>query len=201
MALFAQPTADVTVTVAGHSNVTPSPTTLTFTSQNWATAQTVTVTAVEDSDRDDEIVTLSNNPSGAEYDIVDTVSVKLNVADNDNPGVNISKQTLTVGEGNTTGNSYTVALFTLPLANVTVTVAGYSDTDVILTPDPPTLVFTTMNWKTAQTVTVTVTAGEDDDAANDTVTLTHSATSTDSDYNRITIASVAVTVTDNDSPP
>jgi hypothetical protein len=40
--------------------------------------------------------------------IVDTVSVKLNVADNDNPGVNVSKTALTVMEGDTTGNSYTV---------------------------------------------------------------------------------------------
>ena len=143
----------------------------------------------------DEIVTLSNDPSGAEYDIVSTVDVKLNVADNDNPGVNISKQTLTVREEDTTGDSYTVALFTLPLANVTVTVAGYSGTDV--TPFPTTLTFTSQNWETAQTVTVT--AANDADTVNDVVTLTHSATSTEQDYRGITIASVEVTVTDNDT--
>ena len=45
--LDTQPTADVTVTVAGHSGtgVTTNPTTLTFTTSHWSTAQTVTVTA------------------------------------------------------------------------------------------------------------------------------------------------------------
>ena len=52
VALSRQPTADVTVTVAGHAgtDVTPSPATLTFTSLNWATAQTVTVKAGNDAD-------------------------------------------------------------------------------------------------------------------------------------------------------
>ena len=47
--LDSQPTADVTVTVAGHAGtdvtLTPSSATLTFTPMNWDTAQTVTVTA------------------------------------------------------------------------------------------------------------------------------------------------------------
>ena len=46
MVLDSQPTAEVVVTVAGHAGteVTPSPTSLTFTRSNWDTAQTVTVT-------------------------------------------------------------------------------------------------------------------------------------------------------------
>ena len=45
LVLDSQPTADVTVTVAGHAGteVTPNPTTLTFTGSKWETAQTVTV--------------------------------------------------------------------------------------------------------------------------------------------------------------
>ena len=68
------PTENVTVAITSDdTDVTPSPTTLTFTSTDWNAPKTVTVTVVEDSDRTDEIVTLSNNPSGAEYDNVDTV--------------------------------------------------------------------------------------------------------------------------------
>ena len=52
---------------------------------DWNTPQTVTVTGVEDNDRDDENVTLSNNPSGAEYENVSTVDVDLTVTDNDTP--------------------------------------------------------------------------------------------------------------------
>ena len=58
ISLGSQPSADVTITVAGHTgtDVTLSGTTLnadnelTFTASNWSTAQTVTVTATEDAD-------------------------------------------------------------------------------------------------------------------------------------------------------
>ena len=50
--LGTQPTADVTVTVGGHAStdVTPTPASLTFTTANWSTAQTVTVKAGNDAD-------------------------------------------------------------------------------------------------------------------------------------------------------
>ena len=110
------------------------------------------------------------------------------------PGVTVSATTLTVPEGDTTGNIYTVVLDSQPTADVTVTVAGHTGTDVTLTPDPATLTFTSLNWDTAQTVTVK--AGNDANTTDETVTLTHSATSTDSRYAGITIADVTVTVED-----
>ena len=49
-----------------------SPASLIFTSHELGNApKTVTVMGVEDNDRDDENVTLSNNPSGAEYNNVE----------------------------------------------------------------------------------------------------------------------------------
>ena len=110
-------------------------------------------------------------------------------------GVTVSETALTVTEEDTTGDSYTVVLDSQPTANVVVTVAGHSGTDVL--PAPTTLTFTSMNWETAQTVTVT--AVNDADTTNDTVSLTHSAASTDTDYDGITIAGVPVTVEDNDT--
>ena len=52
MFLSARPTSDVllTVTRSGSPYVTVSPATLTFTTANWSTAQTVTVRAAEDAD-------------------------------------------------------------------------------------------------------------------------------------------------------
>ena len=111
------------------------------------------------------------------------------------PGVTVSTMAVTVTEQDTTGDTYTVVLDTLPTATVTITVAGHSGTDV--TPTPTTLTFTTGNWSTAQTVTVT--AGNDGDTTNDSVTLTHSATSTDTGYSGIMIEDVEVTVEDNDT--
>ena len=203
VALSRQPTADVTVTVAGHAgtDVTPSPATLTFTSLNWATAQTVTVTAGNDADTVDDRVTLTHSAASTDtnYQGIAISSVAVTVTDNDGTGVHVSKTSLTVREEDTTGNSYTVALSRQPTADVTVTVAGHAGTDV--TPSPATLTFTSLNWATAQTVTVK--AGNDADTVDDRVSLTHSAMSADSDYDGIAIASVAVTVTDNDrtSPP
>ena len=145
----------------------------------------------------------SGTPTAAD---VGTVSVKVTARDGNGgsvsdtfdivvsaaAGVTVSKSALTVTEEDTTGNTYTVVLDTLPTANVTVTVAGHGGTDVTLTPS--ILTFTTANWNLAQTVTVK--AGNDTDTTNDTVTLTHSAASTDSNYGGITIGSVVVTVAD-----
>ena len=119
------------------------------------------------------------------------------ITDNDETGVSVSRTALTVTEEDTTGDSYTVVLDTQPTADVTVTVAGHAGTDVTLTPDPPTLAFTSMNWDTPQTVTVI--AVNDADTTDDTVTLTHSAASTDTNYDGIAIAGVTVTVIDNDT--
>ena len=109
--------------------------------------------------------------------------------------ITVSPTALTVTEEDTTGDSYTVVLDSRPTADVTVTVAGHSGTDVTRTPG--TLTFTTSNWDTVQTVTVT--AGDDADTTDDSVTLTHSAASTDTGYSGITIAGVVVTVRDNDT--
>ena len=200
--LDSQPTANVTVTVAGHAgtDVTPSPTSLTFTSTTWGTAQTVTVTAGDDADTANDAVTLTHSAASTDtgYEGISIDGVAVTVTDNDAAkGVTVSTTALTVTEEDTTGDSYTVVLDSQPTATVTVTVAGHAGTDV--TPSPTSMTFTTTNWGTAQTVTVT--AGADADTANDTVTLTHSAASTDSDYQGITIGGVTVTVRDNDTPP
>ena len=60
----------------------------------------------------------------------------------------MSETALTVTEADMTGDSYTVVLNSQPTADVVVTVAGHSGTDV--TPAPDTLTFTPMNWETAQ---------------------------------------------------
>ena len=111
----------------------------------------------------------------------------------DPAGVSVLPTGLTVREGDPTGASYTVVLDSQPTADVTVTVAGHAGTEVA--PNPTSLIFTTSNWETPQTITV---SAADTVTMNDTVTLTHSAASTDSNYSSITIADVTVTVNDDD---
>ena len=82
--LDSRPTADVTVTVGGHSGteVTPTPTSLTFTTSNWESAQMVTVTAGADADTENESVTLTHSAASmdSEYQgiTIDSVAVTVN---------------------------------------------------------------------------------------------------------------------------
>ena len=85
--LDTEPTANVTVTVGGHagSDVTVNPTSLTFTSLDWSTAQTVTVTAGNDADLANETVTLTHSAasSDSDYSGVSIAAVTVTVSDND----------------------------------------------------------------------------------------------------------------------
>ena len=205
--LDTKPTADVTVAIAGHADTditltgdTLTDDTLTFTADDWDTAQTVTVTAAEDDDAvDEEEATLTHTVTGTgEYAGVTADSVTVNITDNDTADVTISKTALTIEEG--ASDTYTVVLDTEPTADVTVSIAGHADTDITLSGDTladDTLTFTSDNWDTAQTVTVT--AGEDDDAVNEEeATLTHTVTGT-AEYAGVTANSVTVNITDNDT--
>ncbi len=74
--LDAEPSGDVTVTVGGASgDVTVEPASLTFTTTNWDTAQTVTVRAARDEDTTDDTATLTHGASGGGYGSVTIDSV------------------------------------------------------------------------------------------------------------------------------
>ena len=87
--LATQPTADVTVTVAGHAGteVSPNPSTLTFTTMNWETAQTVTVTAADDADATNDSDTLTHSAASADADYDGITVADVTVNDNDNAQV------------------------------------------------------------------------------------------------------------------
>ena len=193
------PTGAVTVSVAkqsgGDPSLTVSATALTFTTDDWSTAQTVTVSAADDVDSTNGAATFIHSASGADYGSVVIDSVTATESDNDTPGVTVSPTELPVAEGSTA--SYTVALTTQPTADVTVSLSRSGDSD--LTVSTTALTFTTADWDTAQTVTVT--AADDDDAADGTATIAHTASSADSGYDgiAITIASVTATEADDDT--
>ena len=84
--LNTQPTAQVTVAIStSNTEVTVSPTSLTFTTSNWNSAQTVTVTAGQDADTADDTAVLTLNPSGADYASVSDATVTVTVTDDDLP--------------------------------------------------------------------------------------------------------------------
>ena len=191
--LRTQPSETVTVTVSGTSGteVTATPSTLTFTTVNWDTPRSVTVTAGADANNQNEEVTLTHRINSGGHESVSIEEVSVTVQDND-PGVSVRPSRVTVIEEDATGSSYEVVLTRQPTDPVTVTVSGTSGTEVTATPS--TLTFTTVNWDTPQSVTVK--AAADANEQDETVTLAHRASG--GGYGSVSIEDVSVTVRDNE---
>ena len=199
MVLSHQPSGDVTVTVnnpTDNSEVTATPRSLTFTQENWHAPQTVTVSAAHDGDAADDSATVTHGVADGGYDGVSVPDVAVTVDDDETVSIVLSETTLTVVEGDSTGQTYTVKLSHQPSREVTVTVTGQDTTDLTLSglSGTDTLTFDATTWDDAQTVTVK--AREDTDAANDSITLTH--TGAGGEYEGVK-ADLPVTVDDDDS--
>ena len=203
--LYTQPTRAVTATITSNTpSVTVDDTdgdslngvqnTLTFTSSNWNTPQTVTLTAQQDDNGFDETATLTHRARttpNSEYTNVDG-TFTASVTDDETPAIVLSASTLTVPEENSA--TYTVQLATQPVGgNATVDITGAADG---ITPNPTRLVFTARNWNTARQVRVS--AANDNDSTNEVVTLTHAASG--ADYGGVPTAAIVVTATDDDTP-
>ena len=180
--LTAQPAATTTVTVASSDTaaVIGSPASLTFTTADWNTYQTVTVGGVADVNLTDESVTLSATSTG-----LTTRTVAVTVTDDDVQDITLSTPTLTVGEAGS--GTFTVRLAFQPSASVTVTLA--SSNTLVATVAPALLTFTPANYAITQTVTVS--GVTDANAANESATISAASTG-------LTTRTVAVTVTDDD---
>ena len=184
--LATQPSDDVTVSVARKSGSgqdtnlsVKTGSSLTFTTSNWNTDQTVTLQAAEDNDAANGTAVFEHSASGGGYDDVDA-DITATESDNDTPGITLSVTSLSVGEGGTA--SYNVKLATQPSAEVTVSVARKSGNDQdanLSVKTGSSLTFTTSNWNTNQAVTLQ--AAEDDDHANGTAVFVHSADGGDYD--------------------
>ena len=91
VALNTQPTGSVTVGISSNNTgVTVSSSSLTFTTGNWSTAQTITVTAAQDADAANDTAVLTHDPSGADYNSVSNVTLTVTVTDNDTAGITVS---------------------------------------------------------------------------------------------------------------
>ena len=155
---------------------------------------TLRVPTVDDrTPEDDGGVTATLSP-GSGYRLGSADSATVTVADNDSPGVTISRSELIFDEGGS--GSYTVVLNTLPTGNVTVT-PSISPLGVATLSPPRPLTFTPANWNSPQTVTVTGRPDDEIDSPGDdpTATISHAV----SGYGSVTNAwDVEVTVRDDD---
>ena len=163
--------------------------TLTFTSSDWSTAQTVTVTAENDANTVRELVTLSHAVSGYGA-VTDAGTVSIQVLD-DEAGDDVlyaESASLTILEGGP-AKTYSLLLSTAPSATVTVTATP----DATLSVTPLMVEFTTANWNVAQSLTVSL---AEDTTANPALAISHAATPTSLGYT--SPSDLVVTVIDND---
>jgi len=177
------PAANTTVTLASSDPtvVTISPSTLTFTPANYATAQTVTVTFVEDTNPAWGPATITGSTPGATDG-----TLAVTARDNDTQQIVVSQPTLALAEG--AFGTVNVRLTFVPDANVTVTLT--SGNASVATVAPTTLTFTPANYNTNQAITIT--APQDIDLVANTTTVTASAPGANS-------GTVTVNTTDNDT--
>ncbi|MCY3759012.1 MAG: hypothetical protein OXG96_14930 [Acidobacteria bacterium] len=171
VALAYRPGGSVTVALAatGDPDLTPSPASLTFTTTDWSTPQTVTVSARADDDIAPGRAAIQHTASGGGYGGL-IESVTATEKDNDTPALTFSPPSVTVPEGGRA--TYTVTLSHQPVSSVAVAV-GRSSGDADLAPSPAILTFSPANWDRPQSVRVS--AEEDDDLADGSATIGHSA--------------------------
>ena len=193
----------ITVTSGDTGEATVNVSSLTFTSGNWSTAQTVTVTGVDDNLIDgtqNTTVTLSIDDANSDdsFDPLADQTVSASTTDDDVAGFTIveSGGSTSVAESGTT-DTFTVVLDAEPDSNVVILVSS-GDTGEA-TVNVSSLTFIPAAWNTAQTVTVT---GVDDNLIdgnqNTTITLSIDDANSDDNFDPLANQTVSATTTDDD---
>ena len=178
-------------------------TSLSFTTTNWNTPQTVLLTGVDDyvvdGDKDISVSMPKSSSSDSDYNQLTLSTVTGKNTDNDSYTVSVSPVTslITTEAGGTA--TYQVVLNAKPTDDVTINTLTVGDTTEVSSSTTGPITFTTSNWNTPQTITLT---GVDDsvDDGDISYTISHSNTvSTDSSFNDVTVPSVTGTTTDDDT--
>lgn len=207
-------------TYTGRINITPAlPTTpaeLVFTASGETNKQCFTITRVNDLDRNTveapfaiSLGEISATGTASAYDGKNPCDVSVTVEDDEGPGVRVSSISQIMEEPTGTPAAANMANFkvrlrTAPTANVTIPISDTYDAtnsgNREGTADKSSLLFTTANWFTEQTVTIT---SNDDLQVDGTKTYTvgvQPASSTDAEYNGIDGRNVVVINNDKSIP-
>ena len=160
--------------------VTVSPSSITFSSDNYTTARTVTVTGINDDFDDGDItstITISFNDAQSSDESYEALADKTISAttDDDTLGVTITETNGSTAPVESTTDTLDITLASKPLANVTLSITSSDTTEITIFPS--SLTFSSGNYTTAQRVTLT--AVQDaliDGDTNPTVTFSVSST-------------------------
>jgi uncharacterized delta-60 repeat protein len=196
LTLSMRPTADVsfTLTSSNPQEGTVSPSSITFTPDDWNVPKVVTVTGVDDAVADGaKTYRISSSPAvsaDSRFQGLRAPNVELINRDNETPGVTVirSADLTTTPEGKTT--QFSLVLNRAPAGIVSITLTGSDPTQGVI--DKTNVVFTGANWNIPQVVTVT---GVDNvgDFQTDYRVVTSATISTSSQYNGLPVADVFIT--------
>ncbi len=199
--LLSGPSADVSIDVSSSDETegTISLSSLTFTTGNWSTAQTVTATGVsdlvDDGDIKYNIVTGKSSSTDTDYNDLEVSDVEVTNSDDDSTAFVLSAVSgLSTTEAGGTA-TFTVALNSQPTADVTVSPISNDLTEGLAIPG--SMIFTSTNWNTAQTVTL---SGLNDDIDDGDIgySISVDASSDDATYDALSEATVAAINSDDD---
>ena len=203
--LRSQPTGEVTVAMAasGDEDVTVSPESLTFTTGDWATAQTVTVRADGDVDGDDDTATITHTVGGGDYTSESAKPVTVTVDDDETASttVTLSVEPAAVAE-QVSAHQITVTgtLDEAPRAQataVTVSVAGDTATAAADFAAVADFELTIAAGELSGTGTFALEPVNDDvDETDETVTVSGAVADAAAG---LTVTGTQVTITDNDA--
>jgi len=211
--LNTKPTASVKITLLPPSDLTVDTTEFTFTTSNFSTPQWVNITPVRDyivegthSASINHVATsddLSYSSPNATFSST-SGAVGVRIQDVDAAGVTVSKSAVTVTENGAT-DSYSIVLNSKPTRDVYIYPTDSSTSaipaqDPLVTLNPSTLTFTSLNWNTPQSVLVT--AIHDyliNSPSIRTTDIEHLYTySSDPIYGNFPVATVSATIIDSD---
>lgn len=198
--LASAPSSSVEVTVGTNSQLSTLPLRLFFTTANWATAQTVTVTGVDDVMKEGlhtAAITHGTSSTDSTFNGLCVNDVTASITDNDSTAPVLVVQSAgatVVSEGGDT-DGFTLVLGQVPGGPVTVTI-GHAGGQFTLS--TTTMFFTSLDYYLVRSVQVT--------AINDTVwegahsgVITFTVESDTLAYNGRVIPSITVAIVDNES--
>lgn len=201
-------TTPVTVALNYGPQFTVNPASLTFTSANYTTAQTVTVTAADDLVVEPLLqqapITFGITSGDAYFNGAANPPVMVTITDNDVAGVSIveSGDITQTTEGSITQDNYTVVLTKAPTLNVDIHVNGGSQSILSKSGTPNvssvTLNFTPANWSTPQTVNILPVNDTLGESGRILAPITHTIATADPAYTGMVLPSVNNVITDND---
>ena len=189
--LTRRPTGPVTIALGGTAgtDVSVNPASLTFTTSDWETEQTVSVSADEDDDSDSDAAWITHTASGGGFGSASVAKVAVEVTDNDREIVTTTRR-LAIEEGATA--TYELRAKGGPATTVTVSLDVTSGSGVTVNPSQVT--FQPAAWFSPKPIRVS--AAQDGDWDPETVTIAHTVSGTEADT--FAIDDVSVAVSDDD---